>query len=158
MTDRLTSSTQGIIGSHMMIEGALSRLNDADLAFSPGGDNVTLGEIFKSFGDIQDSYNQSLKTFKQDWSKSADNPEVTTNLDSLKAWFKQLAGEMRETLQSLTENDLQKPIDRGNNVIRTLDEQLEIYIQALMIFFGKLVIYFRAMSKDLPPSIEQYIA
>jgi hypothetical protein len=38
-----------------------------------------------------------------------------------------------------------------------LDLQLQTYIQAMFIFFGKFVVYFRAMNKPLPQHIEDYI-
>ena len=141
-----------------MRDAALSRLVDADLAFSPGGDNLSFGEFLKSFGDIQYSYLQSLRTFQHDWSYRNDAAGLADNVSELRAWFKQLDREMKQALEDLTEADLQKQIDRGQGVIRTVEEQLDIYIQALMIFFGKLVIYFKAMSKALPDSIEHYIA
>lgn len=140
-----------------MRDAALSRLDDADLEFSPGGDNLTFGEFLKEFGDIQYSYLQSLKTLSHDWSYRNDEAGLSSSISGLRAWFKQLDAEMKEILKSLTQDDLQKQIDRGHGVIRTMEEQLDIYIQALMILFGKLVIYFKAMSKPLPESIEQYI-
>ena len=35
--------------------------------------------------------------------------------------------------------------------------QLDIYLQALLIFFGKVTIYMKAMNKALPPSVKEYI-
>ena len=72
-------------------------------------------------------------------------------------WFKQLDQQMVQQLEQITEADLQKQVDRTNGLMRTIEQQLEIYIQAGLIFLGKLVIYFRAMQKPLPPSISHYI-
>src|SRR5688500_9997251 len=43
-------------------------LTDEDLRFSPGGSNPTLGELCRVMGEVQRSYIDSFKTFKQDWS------------------------------------------------------------------------------------------
>jgi hypothetical protein len=54
------------------VQGICSHLRDilsnADLAFSPGGQNGTLGALLCKMGDIEYAYIQSLKSFKQDWS------------------------------------------------------------------------------------------
>jgi hypothetical protein len=35
--------------------------------------------------------------------------------------------------------------------------QLDVYLQALLIFFGKATIYLKAMNKALPQYIQEYI-
>ena len=35
--------------------------------------------------------------------------------------------------------------------------QLDVYLQALLIFFGKATTYLKAMDKTLPKQIEEYI-
>src|SRR5258708_12577834 len=57
-----------IEGTHAMRSQLLDILSDADLAFNPGGQNMTLGALCREMGEIEDSYVQSLKTFQQDWS------------------------------------------------------------------------------------------
>jgi len=64
---------------------------------------------------------------------------------------------MGETIKGLNESDLQKQVDRTKGSIRPIISQLDIYIQTMLIFLGKIVIYFKAMQKPLPPSIEEYI-
>ena len=153
ITDILTY----IEGCHMMRNGALERISDADLSFSPGGDNLTLGELFKQAGDLQHSYQQSLVTLQQDWSYQNDEPGLATSLTQLTRWFSQLDQQMGETIKGLNESDLQKQVDRTKGSIRPIISQLDIYIQTMLIFLGKIVIYFKAMQKPLPPSIEEYI-
>jgi len=150
-------SKEVIQGSHMMRDGALEQLDDDDLLFSPGGENPTLGDLIKQLGDLQHSYTQSLKTFQHDWSYRNKTNRLAQDLALLKQWFADLDADMTQTLDDLSDDDLEKEVDRGNDVIRTVDQQLEIYSQATLIFFGKLVVYFRAMEKSLPPSIAHYI-
>ena len=146
-----------IDGCHMMRSGALERLNEADLQFSPGGDNLTLGELFKQLGEHQHSYVQSLITLKQDWAYRNDEPGLATSLAQLKHWFERLDQQMQAISSQLDPNDLQKLVDRTNGSIRPIISQLDIYIQTMLIFLGKIVIYFRAMQKPLPPAIAEYI-
>ena len=146
-----------IEGCHMMRNGALERLSDADLNFSPGGDNLTLGELFKQVGEHQYSYIQSLITRKQDWSYRQDDPGLATSLTKLTHWFDQLDRQMQEVVNGFDRSDLEKPVDRTNGSIRSIMSQLDIYTQMMLIFLGKIVIYFKAMPKPLPPSIEEYI-
>ena len=148
---------QYLEGCHMMRGGALERLSDADLRFSPGGDNLTLGELFKQLGEHQHSYVQSLVTLKQEWSYRTDEAGIATSVAQLKRWFEQLDAEMNEMLNRFDESDLQKLVDRTNGSIRPIISQLDIYLQTMLIFFGKVVVYFRAMQKPLPPSIAEYI-
>jgi hypothetical protein len=157
MPHDLEDITMYIDGSHMMRNGALERLNEADLQFSPGGDNLTLGELFKQVGEHQHSYLQSLITLQQDWSYRNDEPGLATSLAQLARWFEQLDRQMQEVVSQLGEDDLQKQVDRTNGSIRPIISQLDIYTQTMLIFLGKVVVYFRAMQKPLPPSIEEYI-
>ena len=46
----------------------LGMLSNADLAFSPGGQNILLGALVRQMGDLEYSYIQSLKTGVRDWS------------------------------------------------------------------------------------------
>jgi hypothetical protein len=153
----LADITMYIDGCHMMRNGALERLSDADLTFSPGGDNLTLGELLKQAGEHQHAYTQSLVTLKQDWSYRNNESGLATSLDQLTAWFEQLDGQMQAIVKGLDENDLQKQVDRTKGSIRPIISQLDIYIQTMLIFLGKIVVYFKAMQKPLPPSIEEYI-
>lgn len=152
----LTDLRSYIEGCHMMRNGTLERLTDADLQFSPGGDNFTLGELFKQLGEYQHSYIQSLISLKQDWSYRNEEAGLATGLAQLKRWFKQLDQQMQDGLNQLNESDLQKQVERSNGFFRPISTQLDIYIQ-MMIFLGKVVIYFRAMQKPLPPSIVEYV-
>ena len=58
-----------IEGTHGMRTGLLETLSDADLAFNPGGENVSLGALCRELGEIEYDYLQSFKTFRQDWSQ-----------------------------------------------------------------------------------------
>ncbi len=134
----------------------LDILSDADLAFSPGGQNITLGALFREMGDIEHSYIQALKTFKQDWSYHNTEAGLESDVTRLKAWYQTLDDEMKATISAFSNEDLTKTVDRGG-FSPSVELLLDIYLQALFIFFGKATIYFKAMNKPLPKPLEDYI-
>lgn len=146
-----------IEGSHGMRTGLLDALTDADLKFSPGGQAMTLGKLCREMGEIQYSYLQSLKTLKQDFEYRNTTPGMDTSVSQLKAWFQQMDEDMKATLEAMSEADVNKSVARAGGFDAPLEMQLDIYIQALLIFFGKASIYLRVMNKPLPQSIQDWI-
>lgn len=146
-----------IEGSHGMRTGLLDVLTDADLNFTPGGQAMTLGKLCREMGEIQYSYLQSLKTLTQDFEYRNTTPGMDTSLSQLKAWFQQMDEDMKASLEAMSEADVNKSVARAGGFEAPLDMQLDIYLQALLIFFGKASIYLRTMNKPLPPSIQDWI-
>jgi DinB superfamily len=142
-------------GTHAMRTELLDSLTDADLAFTPGGLNMPLGALCREMGEIEYSYVQSLKTFKQDWSYRNTDAGLETSLEKLKTWFQTLDDEMKETVAALSDADLKKSIERGFSV--PVDIQMQIYLQALLIFFGKATIYVKAMNRPLSKKFQDWI-
>jgi uncharacterized damage-inducible protein DinB len=145
-----------IEGTHGMRSQVTDILSDADLSFNPGGQNMTLGALLREMGDIEYSYIQSLKTFKQDWSYHNTEAGLESSVSRLKAWFQTLDEEMKATVSDLSDEDLTKTIDRGGFNM-PVELQLDVYLQALLIFFGKVTIYLKAMNKSYPQVIQEYI-
>lgn len=156
MTSLMQETWPWIEGSHGMRVQLLDMLSDADLAFSPGGQNMTLGALCREMGETQYAYTQSLKTFQQDWSYRNNETDLDKSVARLKAWFQVLDEEMKTTVAAFSDEDAQKTIDRGG-FTTPVKLQLEIYLQALLIFFGKATIYAKAMDKPLPQSMQEYI-
>ncbi|MHB8628797.1 MAG: DinB family protein [Aggregatilineales bacterium] len=144
-----------IEGTHGMRATLLDTLTDADLAFNPGGLNVTLGALCREMGEVEYSYIQSLKTFKQDWTYRNTEAGLATSVAKLKAWYQTLDADMQATVAAFSDEDLKKEIDRGFKV--PVEVQLDIYLQALLIFFGKATIFIKAMNKPLPKQIGEWI-
>ena len=145
-----------IEGTHDMRSQLLDTLNDTDLAMSPGGQNKTLGELLCEMGEIEYSYIQSLKTFKQDWSYRNTTAGLQSHLSQLKAWYQALDEEMKTTISALSDEDATKAIDRGGFAM-PVELQLDVYLQALLIFFGKATIYLKTMNRSLPTQIQEWI-
>ncbi|MGI8690430.1 MAG: hypothetical protein ACR2M3_17765 [Thermomicrobiales bacterium] len=143
-----------IEGAHSLRAQLLDHLSDSDLAFTPGGENIPLGALLRESGDVEYSYLQSLKTFTQDWSYHNVEAGMESDLMRIKAWYQALDEEMKTTLAAFSDEDPAKTIDpRGF----TVDLQLDVYLQALLIFSGKASIYFKAMTRALPQSFQEYI-
>ncbi|MCC6613025.1 MAG: DinB family protein [Anaerolineae bacterium] len=146
-----------IDGSHGMRTGILDALTDADLAFNPGGQNMTLGALIREMGEVEHSYIESLKTFKQSWDYRNPEPGIDTSVARLKAWFEALDADLQATASALSDEDLSKTVERPGGYAMPVETQLDVYLQALLIFFGKVTIFFKAMDKPLPPSVGEYI-
>ncbi len=146
-----------IEGSHGMRSQLLETLTDADLAFNPGGQNMSFGALFRELGEIEHSYIQSLKTFNQDWSYRNTEAGLDGSIARLQAWFQTLDNEMKETVLAFSDDDLKKEVKRGGEYGFPVEMQLDVYLQALLIFFGKAVIYLKAMNKPLSKNMQDYI-
>ncbi len=144
-------------GTHGMRMQLLDSLSDADLAFNPGGQNMTLGALLREIGEIEHSYIQSLKTFKQDFAYRNTEAGLERSIAKLKAWYQALDDDMKAIVSGFSDGDLSKQVDRGGSPA-TIEFQLQTYLQALLIFFGKVVVYLRAMNRPLPQPVQDYIA
>lgn len=134
----------------------MAMISDKDLAFKPGGNNPTLGALCKQIGEVQVSYIESFKTYHQDFSYRNREVGLEGNVAKLLSWFHDLDEQLRSVIESYSEEDLQdKMIDRGGNFIVSPRIQLEIYKEALLIFYGKCSVYLKMMGKTLP---EQWLA
>ena len=142
-------------GTHKMRDGMLDTLRDADLTFSPGGANITLGALCKEMGEVEHSYLESLKNLKQDWSYRNREAGLDGSVSRLKAWMKELDAELTKVVTEMSDDDLKKTVDRGFPV--AVETQLQIYLQALLIFFGKATVFLKAMDKPLTKELKDWI-
>lgn len=140
---------------HDMRSQLFDLLSDADLAFTPGGQNMTLGALCCQMGETEHSYLQSLKTFRHEWSYGTTNADLASSVTRLKTWFQGLDDEMQAVMAAFSEEE-NKTIERGGEAV-TVAFQLDVYVQAVLIFLGKAMIYLKAMNKLLPESFQEYI-
>ena len=147
-------------GAHGARNGLINELSDADLAFSMGGQTMTLGALCREFGEIEHSYVESLKTLKHDWSYHNQEAGLENSVSKLQAWYQTLDSQMKETVAAFSDEDLKQMVERnaaGGGFPASIELQLEIYLQALAIFAGKFSIYLRAMDKPLPADFLAFI-
>jgi len=137
----------------------MALLEDDDLAFRPGDNNPTLGALCREMGEVQYAYIQSFKTFKIDFSYRYDEPGLQDSVQRLTAWFEQLDQELKEVVSGLSEEDVSnRIIDRGGDFVLSPRIQLDVYKEALLIFYGKTSVYLKMMAKPLPEQWQQWIA
>jgi hypothetical protein len=146
-----------IEGSHELRDGLLEQLTDDELAFSPGGDNLPLGELFRQMGEVEHSYLQGLKTFTQDWSYHNTEVGLESSVGRLTGWFHELDAELKAVASAFTDDDLAKTVRRESGYEMPVEMSLDVYIQAILIFLGKGTVYLKAMGKPLPPAVQEWI-
>lgn len=133
-------------------------LTDDDLSYSPGDLNPSLGALCREVGEVEYAYIHSFKTFKQDFSYRNDQPELEQSVPALSAWFDQLDQELKQAVEGLSEDDIKnRMIDRGGDFLLPPQIQLEVYKEALLIFYGKVSIYLRALGRELPKQWQEWI-
>ena len=126
----------------------LAVLTDENLAFIPGGENLSLGALCREIGEVQVSYIQSFETLKQDFSYRNLEEGLEGSVERLQAWFQELDGQLRAAIEGFSEEDLEnKVIDRGGDFIIPPRIQLEIYKEALLIFYGKTSVYLKMLGR-----------
>jgi hypothetical protein len=143
-------------GTHALRTQLLDAVSDAELSFTPGGQAMTLGALCREMGDVEHSYVQSFKTFTQDFKNRNTTPGIESSVAQLKTWFATLDQEMQSTIAAMSDAAVDKPIDRGGFHLPA-GIQLDVYLQALLIFLGKATIYLRIMNKPIPTQIQEWI-
>jgi hypothetical protein len=139
-----------LTGDHDQRDQLLDWLTNQDLSYQLPGQNPTFGGLFEEMGCIQQVYTQSFSTLKMDWGYCDLKPESTTSVAHLKAWFEKLDAEMVETVRGLSEEEVQnRQIDRGHGFTPSPFVQIQVYHEALLIFFAKASVYLKALDKQV---------
>ncbi len=136
----------------------MAALSDEDMAYSPGGSNPTLGELCRELGETQYAYVQSFKTFEVDFSYRLNDDSVQKSVAKLQAWYQQLDSELEAALEAVTDDDVaNKQMERGGYQV-PVHISLDILREALLIFYGKVSVYAKAMGKPLTQTWQDWIA
>ena len=134
-------------------------LTDKDLAFSPGGENLSLGGLCVEIGEIQHAYAESFRTFTQNFDYRAEQAGLAGSVAALKAWYAKLDEEFEQALEALSPEYVEsREIDRGGDFKLLPRHQIDIYKEALLIFYGKASVYLKTMGKPRPSSWVDWIA
>ena len=158
MNSLMENKWSWVEGSNQMRDELLNNLSDTDLAFTPGGQAMTLGALFREMGEIEHSYAESFKTLKQtSFDYHAAEAGVESSVSRLKAWFQKLDSELKDTLSAFSNDDLSKTVERGSGYAMPIEMQFDVYLQAVLIFLGKASVYIRAMDKTLPQAVQEWI-
>lgn len=133
-------------------------LVDEDLRFTPGGENPPLGALCVEIGEVEHAYIQSFVTFRIDFGYRNPEPALATSVSRLAAWYQELDAELEAAVAALSDEEIKtRQIDRGD-WSTTLPMQLEVYKEALLIFYGKASVYLKALGKPRPPQWQEWIA
>ncbi len=136
----------------------LDVITDDDLSFRLGGANPTLGELCRDIGDEDNAYVESFRTFTCDFSARVSAPEAETSVAHLREWYASLDADLRGAIERLTDQDLShRTVDRGGDFRLPPQLQLDIYKEALLIFYGKVSVYLKAMERPLPKQWVEWI-
>ena len=135
----------------------MKTLVDEDLGYRPTAQNPTLGELCREIGEVEQAYIASFKTFRLDFSSRNEQPELESSVALLSAWYAALDRELRTALENLSEDDIRnRRIDRGHFSLPP-QIQLDVYKEALLLFYGKVSVYLRAMGKTPPRRWQEFI-
>lgn len=136
----------------------MQTLTDADLGYTPGGANLSLGELCREIGEVEQSYIDSFKSFKLDFAYRNTTPGLERSVAQLVAWYAELDADLRATIEGLSEEDISsRVVDRGGDFKLPLQIQLNIYQEALLIFYAKAIVYLRAMGKTPPQQMQEWL-
>jgi hypothetical protein len=128
-------------------------LTDDDLDFALPG-NPTIGELLREWGDYDKRYADSFRNFKMSYTDRA--PDVEMNVPALRQWFADLEGELKDALRDMSDEDVElRIIERGFPVPARV--QFHIYREELLIMYGKLSVYLKALGKALSEQWQQWI-
>jgi hypothetical protein len=128
----------------------MAMLTDDDLGYRAGDENPTLGALCRENGEIERSYVESFKSFKLDFEYRNADPRLETSVAALSSWYAELDSELKAAIQGLSEDEVaNRTIDRTDfpGFTPMLRVQLDIYREALLIFYSKVDVYLRALEK-----------
>jgi len=133
-------------------------LTNEDLQFRLPGQNLPLGVLCREIGEVEYAYIQSFKTFRIDFSYQNPETGLESSTGKLVAWYKELDDDLKRTIEALPEEDVQnRKIDRGGGFTPPLFIQLDLYKEALLIFYGKVSVYLKALEKPIPEQWQHWI-
>lgn len=140
----------------------LELVTDADLGLRLGGTSATLGQLCREIGEIEHAYVDSFKSFRQDFEYRHPDPAIATSVAALSSWYGELDLGLLAALDALSDDDLaNRRIVRADFAAGyfspSVTEQLDVYREALLVFYGKASIYLRAMAKPFPRRWQEWI-
>jgi hypothetical protein len=135
----------------------LGLVSDADLAYALPG-NMTLGALCRQQGEIDRSYIEAFRTFKQEWTYRYEDDRVEQQVAALRAWYGELEAEFKAVVGNLTEAQVHtQMIDRGTGMDFPVGITFHIYRESLLIFLAKASLYLHALDKPVSARMTMWI-
>jgi hypothetical protein len=139
----------------------LEILSDKELDFNLGGESQTMGSLCLEIGEIEQVYINSFKTLERDFSYRNTEPEIEKSVTKLSVWFERLDDELKEAVNKLTEDEIEsRTIECMGDFFKgqlTIQRNMDLYRESLLIFCGKASIYLKALGKPLPNQWQDWI-
>ena len=157
--NRIVSEQYGLFRLYQRLrEQLLANLTDADLAFTPGGANPSLGELCLEIGETEQAYVDSFRNFSQRFDYHQADRSLAGSVAGLQAWYEQMDAELYTAVAALSDEEIaNRPIDRGNGFLVPAEVQLHIYQEALIIFYGKVTVYLKLLGKPMSEQWQHWI-
>lgn len=135
----------------------IAMVRDEDLQHTLPG-SPSLGELCKQMGETEQSYINSFNSpYKLNFEYKHADASVATRVGALAAWWANLDHEMKTILDAFTDEDLNTVrVGRGNWPV-PIQQNLDIYKEALLIFCGKAWVHLHALGKKMPEQWEEWI-
>src|SRR4051812_29464534 len=111
MNSLIKEQSMWLNGTYRLRTHLLDMLRNAALAFSLPG-NMPLGELFRQQAEVERSYANSFRTFQQTFEQGSD-PALATSVAAVKACFQAVDADLGAALEGLSEEDLERTIERG---------------------------------------------
>jgi hypothetical protein len=117
-----------------------------------------LGALCQEIGEVERAYIDSFQTFRIDFAYRNPEPGLAESVGQLSAWYNALDAELEAAIAALSEEDVKtRQIDRGGWSLPP-SIQLEVYKEALLIFYGKASVYLKALGKSRSEQWQEWIA
>ena len=141
--------------THHLRQEVLESITDADLDFSVSPHNPTLRALLLEQGEYQMAYTNAFQHFALRFDTRA--PEGIHAVTEMQAWFSSLDQQMISALETLSNADLERHVDRGS-WSQPVQVCFHVYRESVLIFAGKASVYLRALGKALPTQTQAWIA
>ncbi len=134
----------------------LDALKDEDLSFQPKN-LPSFSDILIQIGEWQGGYLDGFRNFSQDFSYRNEDPERATSLAKLRSWYEGMDEEIEAAIEMMSDEDVEnRGIDRGGWEA-SVEWNLRIWQECLVIFYTKALVSFKLMGKEVPESVAQWI-
>ncbi|WP_407570299.1 hypothetical protein [Deinococcus altitudinis] len=140
--------------THSLRDSVLSALRDADLGFSPGGDTLSVHRLLLEQGEIQSAYTRLFQTSELKFDVAA--PAGLATVAGLQDWFTRLDAEMWSALEALSDNDLDRHIQRSGHAM-PLGVTFYTYRESVFILAAKASVYLRALGREVPKLVLGFV-
>ena len=153
--NRLTPQKANLFDlTHSLRGSVLGALQNTDLSFSPGGDTLNFHRLLTEQGEIQMAYTRLFQVGELKFDLPA--PAGLDTVAELQDWFTRLDAEMWSALEVLSNDDLDRHIMRSGHAM-PLGVTFYTYRESVFIFAAKASVYLRAMGREVPKLVLNFV-